>query len=52
MTKSDSVVIHGDDIIKIMSEDEGLQECEQGKRLQRILSMKEVIFARVSPHQK
>jgi sodium/potassium-transporting ATPase subunit alpha len=48
----DAVVIHGDELIKAMAEDENLPEEMKGARLARWLTKKEVVFARTTPAQK
>ena len=50
--RSDAVIVHGDEITKMTLEDEGLPEIEQGKKMEKWLSKKQVVFARTSPAQK
>ena len=50
--RSDAVIVHGDEITKMTLEDEGLPETEQGKKMEKWLSKKQVVFARTSPAQK
>ena len=49
---SEAIVIHGDLLTQMALDDEGLPESEQGKKLQKWLSKKEIVFARTSPAQK
>jgi sodium/potassium-transporting ATPase subunit alpha len=50
--RTDAIVVHGDEITRMTLEDEGLPEAEQGKKMERWLSKKEIVFARTSPAQK
>ena len=45
-------MIHGDELTKMALEDEGLPESEQGKKLEKWLTKKQIVFARTSPAQK
>ena len=50
--RSDAIVVHGDEITQMTLEDQGLPEIQQGKKLEKWLSKREVVFARTSPAQK
>ena len=47
----DADIIHGNELIKAMVEDENLPEEMKGARLARWLTKKEVVFARAVPHR-
>ncbi|CAD8084939.1 unnamed protein product [Paramecium sonneborni] len=50
--RSNAIVIHGDSLTKMMIDDEGKPESEQGRQLQEWLSKSQIVFARTSPAQK
>lgn len=50
--RSDAIVVHGDEITQMTLDDEGLPESEQGKKMDKWLSKREIVFARTSPAQK
>lgn len=50
--RADAIVVNGDMLTEASKEDEGLPEAQKGKKLERWLKKKQIVFARTSPAQK
>jgi sodium/potassium-transporting ATPase subunit alpha len=51
-SKSEAIVVDGYDITTMTLEDEGLPEAEKGRKMQKWLQKKEIVFSKTSPAQK
>ena len=47
--ESQAIVVNGDMLAEASTEDEGLPENEQGKKLEKWLMKPQIVFARTSP---